>query len=231
MGPFTSSGAPGNTAAAITATTSSSKSKWGCNTYPPPASSFQSPAKRLQASYQRKIQSEAANFDRSDVLGTKQENVDNAYLSPSSKMQIFGFSSANRRGRLSSTKQMRRRKRMPNVDLLSPVEEMGRNTTGSTTTLMATTPMATGRSEQSYSLPARCHKIDGQPSFASDGSCEIRNESTSLSPLTSELQRAAAAVWRGAETSPSSSSASASASASSKSSFTIVAAQCQCVVS
>ena len=233
LGPSTSSGAPGTTAAAITATPSSSKSKWGCNTYPPPASSFQSPAKRLQASYQRKIQSEAANFDRSDVLGTKQENADNAYLSPSSKMQVFGFSSANRRGRLSSTKQMRRRKRMPNVDLLSPVEEMGRNTTGSTTTLMATTPMATGRSEQSYSLPARRNKIDGQPSFASDGSCEIRNESTSLSPLTSELQRAAAAVWRGAETSPSSSSASASASASasSKSSFTIVAAQCQCVVS
>ena len=225
LGHSTSSSAPRITAAAITAAIPSSKSNWGCNTYPPPAASSQSPAKRLQASYQRKLRSEAANFDRSSVLDTKQENEGNAYLSPSSKIQVFGFSSANRRGRPTSTKSMRRRKRMSNVDLLSPVEEMGGNTTGSTTTLMVTTPMAR------YSLPARHNNIGGQPSFASDGSCEIRKESTSVSPLTSELQKAADAVWRDAETSPSSASASASASASSKSSFTVVATQCQCVVS
>ena len=225
LGPSTSSGAPSTTAAAITATIPSSKSNWGCNTYPPPAASSQSPAKRLQASYQRKLLSEAANFDRRSVLDTKQENEGNAYLSPSSKIQVFGFSGANRRGRPSSIKSTRRRKRMSNVDLLSPVEEMGGNTTGSTTTLMATTPMAR------YSLPARHNKIGRQPSFASDGSNEIRKESTSVSPLTSELQKAADAVWRDAETSPSSASASASASASSRSSFTVVATQCQCVVS
>lgn len=225
LGPSTLSSAPSST----TTATPSSKLNWGCNTYPPPAASSQSPAKRSQASYQQKLQSGAANSDRSNFLGTKQESVGNAYLSPSSKMQVFGFSSANRRGRPSSTKRMRRRERMPNVDLLSPVEEMGGNTTGSTITLVATTPMATGRSKQLYSLPARRNNIDGRPSFASDGSCEIRNESTSVSPLTSELQKAADAVWRGAETSPS--SASASASASSKSSFAVVTTQCQCVLS
>ena len=236
LGPSTLSRA--TPATTTTVPPSPSNSNWGCNTYPPPAASSHSPAKRLNASYQRKLQfGEASNRPGgsrpvpNNVLGTDQEGgIDNDYLSPSSKLAVFSFSHGNRRGRvMSSSKPGRRRKRLSNVDLLSPVEEIGAGVATSTTTSMAITPRVTGQDKQPYSLPARRNNIDSQPSFASDGSCEVRSGSISVSPLTSELQKAADAVWRDAETAPS--SASASASASSKSSFTVVGTQCQCIIS
>ncbi len=207
----------------------------GRNTYPPPAGSSQSPTKRLQASYQRRLQSEAANrfssvrTDPHTPLAAEQGIDIGDDMSPASKMGVFSFSNADRKSMLSSTKPMRRRKRLPNVDLLSPVEETGGSVAGSAATTFMPTPKTADidNNQRPCSLPARRSNIYSQPSFASDGSCEIGDGSTSgaVSPLTLELQKAARVLWQDADTSPS------SASSSSRASFSVVATQCQCTIS
>ena len=227
--------APASTASASAAVVLPTPTYSGRNTYPPPARSSQSPTKRLQASYQRRLQSEAANrlssvrTDPHTPFAAEQGIDIGDYMSPASKMGVFSFSNADRKSKLSSTKPMRRRKRLPNVDLLSPVEETGGSVAGSAATTFMPTPKTAdiNNNQRPYSLPVRRTNIHRQLSFASDGSCEIRDGSTSgvVSPLTLELQKAARVLWQDAETSPS------SASSSSRASFSVVATQCQCTIS